>query len=236
MMANETVDLLAFGPHPDDLEIGIGGALARHAASGQRVGLVDLTKGEMSSNGTPEQRLKEAEDARRVLGAAWRQNLEIPDRGIGSSPDHVRKVVELIRRYRPRAVALPYWHDRHPDHVAAAALLQEAVFNAKLRRFDAGGEPWQPEWTCFYFINDGATPSFVVDVTDYYDTKRKALACYVSQFARATGRAETRLNSSSFNQLIETRDAQFGAQAGVAFAEGIVVKEPILRSGLLKND
>ncbi len=236
MIAIDTVDLLAFGPHPDDLEIGLGGTLARHAAAGHRVGLCDLTKGEMSSNGTPEQRLREAEDASKVLRAAWRHNLAIPDRGIGSSPDHVRKVVEIIRRCRPRAVALPYWDDRHPDHVAAAALLQDAVFNAKLRRFEADGEPWQPAWTCFYFINDSAVPSFVVDVTSFYDIKRKALACYASQFAPATDRAATRLNAASFNQLIETRDAQFGAQAGVAFAEGIVVKEPIVRTGLLKHE
>src|SRR5215212_7749888 len=117
------VDLLAFGPHPDDLEIGLGGTLAKHAAKGHAVGLCDLTRGEMSSNGTPEDRLKEADEARTVLGAAWRENLGFPDRAIGSTPDHVRDVVALIRRCQPRAVALPYWEDRHPDHVAAAELL-----------------------------------------------------------------------------------------------------------------
>src|SRR5687767_15440811 len=113
------VDLLAFGPHPDDLEIGLGGTLAKHAALGQSVGLCDLTRGEMASNGSPEERVKEAEDARKVLGAAWRENLAIPDRAIGKDVDHVRRAVELIRQSRPRAVALPYWHDRHPDHLAA---------------------------------------------------------------------------------------------------------------------
>ena len=229
-----TVDLLAFGPHPDDLEIGLGGTLAKHAASGHSVGLCDLTRGEMSTNGTPEERVKEAEEARKILGAAWRENLALPDRGIGASPSHLRKVVELIRRCRPRAIALPYWDDRHPDHVASAAMLREAVFNAKLRRYEAEGDPWQPEWTCFYFINDSRPPSFVIDVTDYYEIKRKALACYRSQFTRATEYAETRLNGPSFNQLIESRDAQYGAQAGVAFAEGIVVNEPVVRQGLLK--
>ena len=128
------VDLLAFGPHPDDLEIGLGGTLAKHAAKGYSVGLCDLTRGEMSSNGTPEERMQEAEEARQVLGAAWRENLGFPDRGIGTSPNHVHKVVELIRRFRPRVVALPFWEDRHPDHVASARMLREAVFNAKLRR------------------------------------------------------------------------------------------------------
>jgi N-acetylglucosamine malate deacetylase 1 len=230
-----TVDLLAFGPHPDDVEIGLGGTLAKHAALGHAVGLCDLTRGELASNGTPEQRVLEAEEARRVLGVAWRENLGLPDRAIGSTPDHARRVAELIRRCRPRAVALPYWHDRHPDHLAAANLLRDAVFNAKLAKYPAAGEPWHPEWVCFYFINDSGPASFVVDVSDYYDVKRKALACYVSQFSRATGTAETRLNSPGFLQLIESRDAQFGALAGVRYAEGIVTTEPVVRSGLLRT-
>ena len=230
-----TVDLLAFGPHPDDLEIGLGGTLAKHAALGHAVGLCDLTRGELASNGTPEERVVEAEQARQVLGAAWRENLGLPDRAIGSTPDHARRVAELIRWCRPRAIALPYWQDRHPDHLAAATLLQEGVFNAKLRKYEAAGEPWQPDWVCFYFINDSGTVSFVVDVSDYYDIKRKALACYASQFTRATEYAETRLNSPSFNRLIESRDAQFGALAGVSFAEGVVVTEPVVRDSLLKD-
>ena len=228
------VDLLAFGPHPDDLEIGLGGTLAKHAALGQRVGLCDLTRGEMASNGTPEERVKEAADAASVLGAAWRENLGLPDRAIGSSPDHARRVVETIRAARPRAIAVPYWQDRHPDHLAAFILLRDGVFNAKLKKYEAGGEPWQAEWVCFYFINDTAPPSFVVDVSDHYETKRRALACYRSQFTRATGAAETRLNSPGFNQLIESRDAQFGALAGVRFAEGVVTTEPVVRDGLLR--
>jgi len=229
------VDLLAFGPHPDDLEIGLGGTLAKQAALGHVVGLCDLTRGEMSTNGTPEERVAEAEAACRVLGAAWRENLGLPDRAIGASPDHVRVVVELIRRVRPRAVAVPYWQDRHPDHQAAAMLLRDAVFNARLRRYAAAGDPWQPAWVCHYFINDSGPVSFVVDVSEYYDMKRRALACYTSQFNRATDQAETRLNSPRFNQLIESRDAQFGALAGVPFAEGIVVNEPVVREHLLKD-
>jgi len=228
------IDLLGFGPHPDDLEIGLGGTLAKHASIGHSVGLCDLTRGEMSSNGSPEERVTEAEQARKVLGALWRENLALPDRAIGSTPDHVRRVVELIRRVRPRAIAIPYWQDRHPDHEAAAKLLRDAVFNAKLRRYDADGEPWQPHWVCYYFINDAGPVSFVVDVSGHYDKKRQALACYTSQFTRATAYAETRLNSSSFSQLIESRDAQFGALAGVRFAEGIFVSEPVVREHLLK--
>ena len=229
-----TLDLLAFGPHPDDIEIGLGGTVAKHVSLGHAVGLCDLTRGEMSSNGTPEQRVKEAEEACRVLGAAWRENLALPDRAIGSVPDHARRVVELIRRVRPRVVAVPYWQDRHPDHGASAALLRDAVFNAKLRRYEGQGDPWQPEWVCYYFINDSVPPSFVVDVSAHYERKRQALACYASQFTRATDGAETRLNSPTFTQLIESRDAQFGALAGVRFAEGLVVAEPVVREHLFK--
>jgi bacillithiol biosynthesis deacetylase BshB1 len=232
--AVDRVDLLAFGPHPDDIEIGMGGTVARHAAQGDAVGLCDLTAGEMGSNGTVDERMAEAEAARAVLGARWRVNLRLPDRAVGSSSDHARAVAGLVRRARPRAVAVPYWSDRHPDHVASSEMLIEAVFSAGLRRYDAEGEAWKPDWTCFYFINDHVPPSFVVDVSGQYDAKRTALACHVTQFApRAADAVATRLTSSRFQQLIESRDAQFGAQIGVAFAEGFVVRQVLARRDLL---
>ncbi|MBI2188993.1 MAG: bacillithiol biosynthesis deacetylase BshB1 [Acidobacteria bacterium] len=231
------VDILAFGPHPDDIEIGMGGTLAKHAALGHRVGLCDVTAGEMGSNGTVEERLAEAEAARQALGAVWRANLRIPDRGIGRAPEHVQVAAEIVRRARPRVVALPYWLDRHPDHVAASELLTEAVFSAGLRRFPAAGEAWTPEAVCYYFINDLAAPSFVVDVSDYYEAKRRALACHASQFRpTAAGAVPTRLTSLRFQQLIESRDAQFGAQIGAAFAEGFVMRQPVVRAHLLSGE
>ena len=140
---DNAVDLLVFGPHPDDLEIGLGGTIALHAALGMHVGLCDLTAGEMGSNGTPEERLAEAEAARQMLGAVWRKNLRWPDRRIGKDPSHLEQAVAFIRRHRPRVVAVPYGRDRHPDHEAASALLTEAVFNAGLRRYVAGGDAWK---------------------------------------------------------------------------------------------
>ena len=111
----------------------------------------------------------------------------------------------------------------------------EAIFKSGLRRYETGMEPWRPEWICYYFINDSTRPSFVIDVSDHYETKRAALACYRSQFeGRDDGTVGTRLNAPTFRQLIESRDAQFGALAGVAFAEGIVVRDPVVRPGLLK--
>jgi len=230
------VDLLVFGPHPDDLEIGLGGTIAQHAARGLRVGLCDLTAGEMGSNGTVEERLAEAEAARVVLGAAWRENLRWPDREIGKHPEHLDQAVSFIRRHQPRVVAVPYWSDRHPDHVAASAVLAEAVFNGGLKRYKAQEDAWKPEWVCYYFINDSDRPSFVIDVSAHYEQKRRALDCHVSQFRPAgAGTAATRLNTPLFRQLIESRDAQFGALAGVTWAEGFIVRDPILRSTLLKT-
>lgn len=232
----EPVDLLVFGPHPDDLEIGLGGVIAKHAALGYRVGLCDLTAGEMGSNGTVDQRIAEAEAARMVLGALWRINLRWPDRAIGQHPDQVRHAVTTIRTARPRTVAMPYWSDRHPDHVAASQVLTEAVFNARLRRYEAGADPWRVEWICHYFINDSAPPSFVVDVSDHYGRKREALACHRTQFTpHAVEGVATRLTSPLFQQLVESRDAQFGALAGVAFAEGVVVRDPVVRPHLFRD-
>jgi bacillithiol biosynthesis deacetylase BshB1 len=232
---SDPVDLLVFGPHPDDLEIGVGGSIAKHVALGHRVGLCDLTRGELGTNGTPDERLRESEAARVVLGASWRENLALPDGGIGTDPAHVRAIVELIRRARPKTIAVPYERDRHPDHVAASRLLTQAAFLGGLARYPAAGDKWRADWLLYYFINDSRRPSFVVDVSAQYDIKRAALACHRSQFAPpATAAGATRLNTPRFQQLIESRDAQFGALIGVAFAEGVVVRELMARDHLLK--
>ena len=232
-------DLVVFGPHPDDIEIGLGGSVAKHVDLGYAVGLCDLTTGELGSNGTPEHRLQEAQAAADVLGVAWRRNLGWPDGEIGQSGvdvTQIRSAAELIRNARPSVVVIPYWVDRHPDHEAASRVLREAVFRAGLRRYPADGEAWRPDWTCHYFINDMSTPSFVIDVSDTYARKRAALGCHQSQFCPAGEDAvETRLTGAAFLQMIETRDAHLGAQVGTAQAEGLVVKEPLVRPTLLKS-
>jgi len=231
-----SLDLLVFGPHPDDLEIGLGASIARHVALGYRVGLCDLTRGELGTNGAPEERLAEAEAARRVLGAPWRENLSWPDGAIADDPEHVREAAAFIRRWKPRTVAIPYGEDRHPDHVAASRLLRTAAFRAGLARYQTPGEAWRPDWVVEYFINDSTRPSFVVDVSDHYEVKRRALACHRSQFEQsAPGAVPTRLTSPRFQQLIESRDAQFGALIGASFAEGVVVRDLLERSHLLRD-
>jgi bacillithiol biosynthesis deacetylase BshB1 len=191
----------------------------------------------MGSNGSPEARVAESEAARAVLGAAVRVNLGLPDGWLRpEDPEHVRIVAECIRSLRPRTIAAPYWRDRHPDHVTASRLVTHAAFKSGLRRYTtAAGDPWRADWICYYFINNDAPPSFVVDVSAHYARKREALACHRSQFAPAGADAEaTRLTSPLFAQLVETRDAQFGARAGVHYAEGFIVREPLLRANLFK--
>jgi len=228
------VDLLVFGPHPDDIEIGLGGTVARHVVDGYQVGLCDLTAGELGSNGSPAERLAEAQDAAEVLGVAWRENLGWADGAI--TADNIRHGVEVIRAHRPATVAIPYWDDRHPDHGAASRVLQEAVFRSGLRRYAAAGDAWRVDWICYYFINQSAAPSFVIDVSEHYPKKRAALACHRTQFTPAApDSVPTRLTASSFRQLIESRDAQFGAQIGVPFAEGVIVRELVERRSLLRK-
>ena len=232
-----SIDLIVFGPHPDDLELGLGGTIAKHTNAGYTVGLCDLSRGEMGTNGTPEDRQREAAESARVLGAAWRENLGWADGGIDITPEYVRSAVDLMRRHRPHAIAVPYWTDRHPDHPGASRVLTHAAFMSGLRKYETDAKPWRPAWVCYYFINDGAPPSFVVDVSDHYEKKRAALACYQSQFAPSgPNSVQTRLTAATFKQLIESRDAQFGAQIGVPFAEGIVVREPVQRSTLFRLD
>jgi bacillithiol biosynthesis deacetylase BshB1 len=237
VISDSEVDLLVFGPHPDDIEIGLGGSVALHAALGFRVGLCDLTRGELGSNGTPDEREAEAEEARRVLGAEWRVNLRWPDGGIVATDDQIHDVVRLLRRARPHTVALPYWEDRHPDHRSASDVLARATFKSGLRRFAPNDEDaWRPDWVCYYFINDSVPASFGIDVSAHYETKRRALACHRSQFMPAArGSVSTRLTAPQFQQLIETRDAHLGALVGVAHAEAIVVREPLLRAHLMKD-
>lgn len=235
-MIPTSVDLLVFGPHPDDIEIGFGGAVALHAARGFRVGLCDLTRGELGSNGTVGERLDEAEAARAVLGADWRLNLGWPDGGPYDTPAHADDVVRLVRAARPEVVAVPYWNDRHPDHRAASEMLARAVFKAGLRRYLPSVDAWRPRQVCYYFINDDAPVSFALDVSEVYDKKRQALACHATQFAPpGADRVETRLTATTFGQLIESRDARLGALTGVAYAEGIVVREPVLRTSLFED-
>lgn len=221
------VDLLAFGPHPDDVELGMGGTIAKLNDQGYTTAIMDLTRGEMGSNGSPAQRVKEGEAAARILGCAWRRNLGLPDRGLDPrNPEQMLRVVEAIRTARPRLMAVNFGVDRHPDHISSSRLLEEAWFNAGLRRYETGQEPYRPAQLLYYFINDACEPSFIVDITPQMRRKIESLFAHGSQFQRGEGAAETRLNRpGGLPYLIESRDRLFGAKAGVEYAEGFFLKQ-----------
>ncbi|MFZ5622758.1 MAG: bacillithiol biosynthesis deacetylase BshB1 [Pseudomonadota bacterium] len=235
MEMEREIDLLAIGPHPDDVELGMGGTLALHAARGYRTAIIDLTRGEMGSNGTPAQRIREGEEAARALGCQWRLNLGLPDRGLDPrDPEQLRRVVEAIRTARPKVLAVNWGVDRHPDHRAGCALVEEAFFTAGLRRYETEQSAHRPARLLFYFINDEAEPSFLVDITAVRAKKIESLFAHESQFARDAGEVETRLNAKAgLLYLIESRDRLFGAKIGVEYAEGFVTRQPLVMGDLV---
>lgn len=224
----EALDLLVFGAHPDDAEIGMGATIYKHTAAGLKVGICDLTHAEMSSNGTVELRTREAEEASRVLGLTARSNLGLPDRGLFVCREHIEAVTLEIRRLRPRIVFAPYWQDRHPDHVACSHLVKEAVFNAKLRRYLPDDAPHNVGQLLFYFINDVYDADLSVDVSACYSKKTESLASYRSQFTAASAHNDyvaTPLNEA-YLERVEARDRLLGQKLSVAYAEGFVSMLP----------
>lgn len=229
-MSQAPLDILIMGAHPDDAEIGMGATIAKHTKAGYRVGICDLTYAEMSSNGTVETRQAEAAAASQALGLTLRTNLGLPDRGLFINPAYIEAITLEIRRHRPSIVFAPYWMDRHPDHVACSQLVQEAVFNAKLRKYapEAGLEAVTVAQLYFYFINDVYEADLIVDVTDHYEQKQQSLLAYGTQFMPA--RNDNSFVATPLNQgyleRIEARDRLFGQKCGVPYGEGFVSKLP----------
>jgi len=178
------VDLLAIAAHRDDVELLAGGTVARAAAQGHRVGILDLTAGERGTDGSAELRGAEADAAAKVMGAVARRNAGLPDAGLQNTPETRRVVVEMVRAFRPRVVILPYPNGRHPDHRIASQLAYDACFLAGLKRFEAAGEPHRPHKLLYAlaYREDAVKPSFVVDITAQIETKMAAIRCYASQF------------------------------------------------------
>ncbi|MCZ8520504.1 MULTISPECIES: bacillithiol biosynthesis deacetylase BshB1 [Paenibacillus] len=227
---SDRLDLLIFGAHPDDAEIGMGGTIAKATERGLRVGICDLTRAEMSSNGTVEIRQAEAEEASKSLGLVHRSNLGLPDRGLELRAELVDRIVLEIRRWKPRAVFAPYWEDRHPDHIACSRLVQEAVFNAKLRKYLPEAEAHAVQDCYFYFINDVTVPDVMVDVSSVYESKRASLRAYRSQFEAAGAGNDyvaTPLNQN-YLERVEARDALLGQKRSVVYAEGFISKLPYM--------
>ncbi|MFD2371737.1 bacillithiol biosynthesis deacetylase BshB1 [Brevibacillus sp. GCM10020057] len=228
------LDILAIGAHPDDVEIGAAGSLIVAARQGKRVGILDLTRAELSSNGDVERRQQEAAAADKLLGVIRRYNFGLPDRGLEAVRDEaISRVVELIRQTRPKIVLAPYHQDRHPDHESVSRIVREAVFNAGIRKYQAekGHPAYRPGQLLYYFINSTVTPQVVVDVTSVYPDKMEVLRCYRSQFELEEGSVATPL-TNGYLEMVEYRERLFGQQAGVTYAEGFVSAAPYVLANL----
>lgn len=214
-----TTDMLVFGAHPDDVEIGMGGTIAKHTQYGSSVVICDLTLAEMSSNGDVETRQKEAAEAASILGVQKRINLKLPDRGLTFEREQMEAIVKIIRTYKPKIIFAPYWEDRHPDHIMCSRMVQEAVFNAKLRKWMPEIPAYTVKQLYFYFINGIHTPDLIVDITDTFAQKKRALHAYQSQFTIDEAAVQTPLNQGYLTN-VEARDQLIGQRHLLAYAEG----------------
>jgi len=217
-----SLDILAFGAHPDDVELGASGALIRAARAGRSTGVITLTRGEMGSRGTTEGRSAEFDAAAEVMGLAHHEMLSLPDGRL--APDETARiaVIREIREHRPRIVLLPWPEDRHPDHDAASRAIQEASFLAGLRRLDTGQEPHRPAELVYYMAAWEFEAMFVVDISEFIEEKRRAVQCYKTQVysAGSEGREPpTFVASEHYQELLLSRMAHYGRLIGKKYGE-----------------
>lgn len=225
------IDILAFGAHADDVEIGMGGTIAKFAASGKRIVICDLTQAEMSSNGTIHTRMEEAKNAGEALGIMHRINAYLPDRGLLLKEEYISRIASIIRIYQPKLIFVPYEIDRHPDHGNCAKLVEEACFSAGVRKFidERDQQPHRVENIYYYMINGFHKPDFAVDVTAFIEAKTEGLKAYKSQFEMTESSYKTPLVDDYIESII-ARDKMIGKEVGVRYAEGFFSKKPLLLS------
>ncbi len=222
------LDLLAIAAHPDDVELTCGGTLIKMAKRGYKTGVLDLTAGEMGTRGTPETRAKESALAAKLMGLTWREVLGVPDSDVQPSRQYKLRLATVIRQVRPRTVILPYWEARHPDHYHASTLGYEGCFLAGLKRAPIPGEPYRP-FKVLYSMSfaTGVRPTFVVDISDQYERRKKAILAYGSQFRPAKSEKQSRV----FLALDELEDEMnqlarhYGRMIDVKYGEPFLVKE-----------
>ncbi len=227
------VDILAFGVHPDDLELGCGGTLIAAIAEGKTVAVADLTRGELGTRGSAEIRTQEALNAAKVLGVSVRENLNMKDGFFENNEENIHKVIVAIRKYQPQVVLCSAPEDRHPDHGRSAKLISDAAFLSGLRKIETkeNGElqqHWRPA-NVFHYIQDRyLKPDFVYDISPYFEQKMKAVLCYTTQFnASDAGEPATYISNPDFLDVIKARALMFGKRIGVTFAEGYITQKMI---------
>ncbi len=224
----EKLHILAIAVHPDDIELGCAGTLINHTRMGQAVGILDLTKGEMGTRGTPELRLEEADAAAKIMGVKVRENAGLRDGFFRNDEEHQMKLISYIRRWQPDIVITNAPEDRHPDHGRAKELTADACFLAGLRKIETEydgktQEPWRPK-RIFHMIQDRQlAPTFIVDITEAFEQKLEAIQAYKSQFHDPESKEpQTYISSQNFLEEIKYRDALLGKRIGSKYAEGFI--------------
>ncbi|WP_096153811.1 MULTISPECIES: bacillithiol biosynthesis deacetylase BshB1 [Bacillus] len=224
-----SLDILAFGAHPDDVEIGMGGTIAKYVQKGNKIGICNLTYAELSSNGTKENRQLEAKKAAQTLNVHELIQLSLPDRGLYISDENIKVISRVIRTYKPKVVFVPYSIDRHPDHGNCAKLVEEVLFSAKIRKFDeeSNMQPHNVSKLYFYMINGLHKPDFYINISEFIHIKKEALQAYESQFILTEGSVATPLTNNYIQRVID-REKLFGTECGCDYAEGFFAKEPLI--------
>jgi len=221
------LDLLAIAPHPDDVELTCGGTMIKMAQTGYRTGILDLTRGETGTRGTPETRLREAARAGKIMGVKVRRNLGLPDAHLHVCDEYKAAIAEVVREFEPHTVILPYWEGRHPDHYAAARLGYEACFVAGLKSYPLAGEAFRPFKILYAAAYADVRPTIAVDITKQYDRRRQAILAYASQFrpVKKDRRSKVALPLDKLEAYMSDTARHYGRMIGVKYAEGFVVKE-----------
>lgn len=228
------VDILAIGVHPDDVELSCSGTLIKMIQQGKKVGLIDLTRGELGTRGSGELRTIEALDAAKKMGALFRENLDMRDGFFKYTDENLLKIAKVIRKYRPEIVLANAVSDRHPDHGRAAKLTSDACFLAglmKIEILDESGqayERWRPKTVYHYIQDHHLTPDFVIDITEHIEQKMEAILCYKSQFFDPNSKEpESPISSLNFLESVKAKNRVFGRPLNFDFAEGFTVERTI---------
>ncbi len=227
------LDVLVFAAHPDDAELSMGGTIARFTSNGLKVGVADLTRAELSTRGDVKLRAKETDSATKILKLKIRENLEIKDGGITISPDNLKKVVSVIRKYKPSIVFAPYFNDRHPDHIDVSNLIKRAVFSSGLEKFKTllSGKSqiaYRPKKIFYYMQTYIFDPSFIVDISDHFQTKMKSCKAFQSQFHNPSlKKDDTFISKPEFLDYVEARAKFYGFQIRKKYGEPFYCEENI---------
>jgi bacillithiol biosynthesis deacetylase BshB1 len=224
------LDILVIAAHPDDAELGCSGTIAAHIAKGYKVGIVDLTHGEMGTRGTPETRLQESAEAARILGLSARENLGFKDIYFKDDEAHQLELIKVIRKYQPEIVLANAITDRHPDHGKGASLASNACFMSGLRKIETevdgvAQQAWRPKFVYHYIQNNYIQPDFIVDVSEFWETKVASIMAFKSQFYDPSSQEPSSfISSPEFLPFVESRSREFGHRIMVKYGEGFTVE------------